>query len=96
MTAPTTQPYATWLEINLAAVERNVQYITRSTGVAFMGVVKGNAYGHGSVEVGQAALKGGAAWLAVARVDEGMVLRKAGIAAPVLVLGMPPHVGGSG
>lgn len=91
MTKPTVQPYATWLEINLAAVERNVQYITRTTGVAFMGVLKANAYGHGAVEVGKATLKGGASWLAVARVDEAMALRNAGIAAPVLVLGVPPY-----
>lgn len=91
MTKLTAQPYATWLEINLAAVERNTQFITRSTGVAFMAVLKGNAYGHGAVEVGKAALKGGAAWLAVARVDEALELRRAGITAPVLVLGTPPY-----
>ena len=81
-------PHATWLEINLAAVERNAGYIIESTGVDFMAVVKGNAYGHGAVDVGKAALKGGASWLAVARLNEAMVLRDAGISAPVLVLGM--------
>ncbi len=91
MTKLTSQPYATWLEINLSAVERNTQFITRSTGVAFMAVLKGNAYGHGAVEVGKAALKGGAAWLAVARVDEALELRRAGITAPILVLGTPPY-----
>ncbi len=91
MTKLTSQPYATWLEINLAAVERNTQFITRSTGVAFMAVLKGNAYGHGAVEVGKAALKGGAAWLAVARMDEALELRRAGITAPILVLGTIPY-----
>ena len=85
----TEQPHATWLEINLAAVERNVRYILENTGVPFMAVLKANAYGHGAVEVGKAALKAGAAWLSVARVNEGMALREAGISAPVLVLGMP-------
>jgi len=84
------QPYATWVEINLAAVERNVRYIVKDTGVAFMAVLKANAYGHGAVDVGKAALKGGASWLSVARVNEGMALREAGISAPILVLGMPP------
>jgi len=56
-----------------------------------MAVLKGNAYGHGAVEIGRAALKGGAAWLAVARVDEAMALRCAEITAPVLVLGTPPY-----
>jgi alanine racemase len=88
---PESQSYATWLEINLAAVERNTRYMTERTGVAFMGVVKGNAYGHGAVEIGKAAVKGGASWLAVARVSEGMALRAAGISVPILVLGMPPY-----
>lgn len=91
MTLPSTSQYATWLEINLAAVQRNVEYITRTTGVAYMAVLKGNAYGHGAVEVGKAALKGGADWLAVARIDEAMQLRQAGISAPVLVLGVIPN-----
>jgi alanine racemase len=84
-------PHATWLEINLGAVERNVRNVMAATGTAFMSVLKANAYGHGAVEVGRAALKGGAAWLAVARVDEAVALRSAGIDAPVLVLGMIPY-----
>src|SRR5206468_852009 len=47
--------------------------------------------GHGAVEVARAALEGGAAWLAVALVDEGLELRAAGIEAPVLVLSEPPR-----
>jgi alanine racemase len=81
-------PHTTWLEINLAAVERNAGCIIETTGVDFMAVVKGNAYGHGAVDVGKAALKGGASWLAVARVNEAMDLRDARISAPILVLGM--------
>lgn len=78
----------TWLEIDLAAVASNCAWITRDTGTALMAVVKGDAYGHGAVEVGRAALEGGAAWLAVARCGEARALRAAGIEAPVLVLGM--------
>ncbi len=50
-------------------------------------VVKANAYSHGSVEVARHALEHGASELAVASVEEGIVLRKAGITAPILVLG---------
>lgn len=53
-----------------------------------MAIVKGDAYGHGAVEVSRAALKGGASWLGVARFGEARVLRQNGIQAPVLVLGM--------
>ena len=38
----------------------------------------------------RAALEGGATWLAVALVEEGVELREAGIEAPVLVLSEPP------
>jgi alanine racemase len=53
-------------------------------------VVKAGGYGHGAVEVGMAALEGGASHLAVALVEEGRELRRAGITAPVLVLSEPP------
>jgi alanine racemase len=49
-------------------------------------VVKANGYGHGAVPVARAALEGGAEWLGVALVEEGIALRDGGIDAPVLVL----------
>ena len=81
-------PYANWIEINLDAIEHNVRYLLTSTRQPLMAVVKADAYGHGSVEVGKAALHAGASWLAVARYGEARVLRNAGIASPLLVLGM--------
>jgi alanine racemase len=77
-----------WIEVNLSAIENNVRYIVQTFKKPLMAVVKGNAYGHGSVEVGKAALSAGASWLAVARYGEARVLRQAGIQAPLLVLGM--------
>ncbi len=50
-------------------------------------IVKANAYGHGAVAVGRAAIEAGAAGLGVVCVDEGEELRLAGIAAPILILG---------
>jgi alanine racemase len=80
--------YPNWIEINLSAVEHNVKYILESTRKPLMAVVKAEAYGHGAVEVGKAALHAGATWLAVARFCEARVLREAGIQSPILVLGM--------
>jgi alanine racemase len=51
--------------------------------------VKAGAYGHGALPVARAALEAGAAYLAVAFVDEGLELREAGIEAPILVLSIP-------
>lgn len=80
----------TWAEVDLDAIAHNVQTLRRAAGVPVMAVVKADAYGHGAVPVARAALAAGAEWLAVARVEEGLALRAAGIRAPVLVLGWAP------
>jgi alanine racemase len=41
-----------------------------------MGIVKGNAYGHGLLESAHAMLKGGATWLGVAKISEALQLRQ--------------------
>jgi alanine racemase len=50
-------------------------------------VVKANAYGHGSERVGVALEQAGATMLACADIEEGVVLRRAGVTVPVLVFG---------
>ncbi len=50
-------------------------------------VVKANAYGHGAGEVGLAIERAGAAMLACADIEEGTVLRRAGVRIPILVFG---------
>ena len=50
-------------------------------------VVKANAYGHGAPEVGRALEAAGAAMLACADIEEGIVLREAGVRAPILIFG---------
>lgn len=82
--------YATWVEIDLGAIEDNIRYFSEMSSAQVMAVVKANAYGHGSVEVSKAALHGGASWLAVARVEEALELRGSGIEAPILILGHTP------
>lgn len=67
---------------NLLIFRRRVNPTTR-----LMAVVKANAYGHGARMVARAALSAGATDLAVATVEEGVQLRRAGIDAPILVLG---------
>ncbi len=85
----------TWAEIDLDAVEHNVRAFKRHVGeqVEVIAVVKANAYGHGAVPVGKAALAAGATRLAVHRAIEGVELRQAGITAPILVMGYTPPSG---
>ncbi len=77
----------TWLEISLPAIDANTRTLLAKIGVPLMAVVKADAYGFGALEVARTALAAGAAWLAVARFNEAEALRRAGIAAPVLVFG---------
>jgi alanine racemase len=55
-----------------------------------MAVVKADGYGHGAAPSARAAIAGGATWLAVSSVAEGIELRKAGIQEPILNLGYTP------
>ncbi|HMC39216.1 MAG TPA: alanine racemase [Acidimicrobiales bacterium] len=80
-----------WAEVDLAAIRHNASVLAAWAAPARLcAVVKAGGYGHGAAEVAHAALAGGAAWLAVALVEEGRELRQAGITAPVLVLSEPP------
>jgi alanine racemase len=81
----------TWLEIDLAAITHNVRILAaRASGAEVMVVLKADAYGHGAVQVAHTALRSGATHLGVACLPEGRVLRRAGIRAPILVLGYTP------
>ena len=55
-----------------------------------MAVVKADGYGHGAVPSARAAIAGGATWLAVSSVTEGIELRRAGLLEPILNLGYTP------
>ncbi|HET7754974.1 MAG TPA: alanine racemase [Anaeromyxobacteraceae bacterium] len=73
--------------VDLAAIVRNYELARQVGGRPAIAVVKANAYGHGVVPVARAVVQAGCPMLAVALVEEGIELREAGIAAPVLVLG---------
>lgn len=79
-----------WAEVDLEAVSSNARVLRAvASPAALCAVVKADAYGHGAVPVAAAALAGGASSLAVALVEEGVVLREAGFEVPVLVLSEP-------
>jgi alanine racemase len=85
-------PRPTYAEINLSAIRRNFRALRGlvNPGVRMAGIVKADAYGHGAVPVARALVEEGAALLAVALVEEGVELRRAGLAAPILVMGPLP------
>lgn len=83
-----TEPLVT-AEIDLSAIAHNTREFARIVGpnVKIMPAVKADGYGHGAIEVSKTALENGASALGVARVEEGVALRQAGIDAAILVFG---------
>ncbi|WP_174615749.1 alanine racemase [Virgibacillus ihumii] len=79
----------TWAEVNLDAIEYNINQIREQIPqhCSVIAVVKADGYGHGAVKVAERALKSGAEMLAVAILEEALVLREAGIDVPILVFG---------
>ena len=79
--------------IDLDAIRDNVAVLRERVGGAeLMAVVKADAYGHGLVPSARAALAGGACALGVAQPSEALLLRAAGIEAPVLTWLAAPGV----
>jgi alanine racemase len=78
----------TWAEINLDNLVHNFRLMRELVGpqVAIMPVVKADAYGHGDLECAFALEACGAEWFGVALPEEGIKLRRAGIARPILCL----------
>ena len=80
--------HETVLEVNLDAVVRNFNYFRSHLpgGTGLIAMVKAGGYGAGSLEIAKTLQDAGAAYLAVAVLDEGIELRKNGITMPVMVM----------
>lgn len=81
-----------WVEINIANLEHNIKEIKKyvPADTKLLGVVKADAYGHGSVMLAPTILASGIDMLGVASIDEGVDLRNAKINCEILVLGAVP------
>ncbi len=84
----------TTARVDLAALQSNYRSIVGFLGgerpsapPGVIAVVKANAYGHGSGQVARALEEAGASILACADIEEGAVLRAAGVRAQILVFG---------
>lgn len=81
-----------WKEINLDSLAHNAHFLQGRLvpGCDLMAVVKANAYGHGAVPVSKRLEREGVDAFAVACLEEGIVLRQAGVEGVILVLGFTP------
>ncbi|MBU4533210.1 MAG: alanine racemase [Eubacteriales bacterium] len=84
--------HSVWAEVDASALIHNLHEVSRlvGRGTEIMAVVKANAYGHGLVDAARIFLNNGADRLGVARPEEGVELRRAGIEAPIILLGYTP------
>ena len=81
-----TLPRDCWVHIDAAQLTANLRILQGVAQTPVLAVVKANAYGHGYVHAARAFLAGGATYLGVASLAEGMILRQAGIDAPILII----------
>ncbi len=79
----------TWAEIDTRAFAANVDTIAASLPPAsrLIAVLKGDAYGHGAVELARVCRPERVSMIATALLEESLALRDAGITLPLLVLG---------
>jgi alanine racemase len=82
-------PLRSWARVSLDRIAANYHSFRRAVGpeVQVLAVVKADAYGHGAETVARRLTAEGAAWLAVATVEEGVALRESGIGNRILVMG---------
>lgn len=77
----------THVEVDLGALTHNWRWVADAVRRPAMPILKANAYGHGLVEVARHYEALGAPVVGVAYLEEGLLLRQAGVRLPVLVLG---------
>jgi alanine racemase len=72
------------LAIDLSAVAANTRRFVETARGGVLAVVKADGFGHGLGDVARTAVAAGATWLGVTSIAEGVAVREAGVAAPVL------------
>ena len=88
MTSSAQLPRRCWVEIDLAALERNLKLIraTLPAQIKYVAVVKADAYGHGLPQVAARLMHAGADLFGVATIAEAMSVRELSADWPVLLL----------
>lgn len=86
--APADAVRPTRAEVNLEALRHNLRVVKRhAAGARVWAVLKADGYGHGAPAVARTLERAGADGFCVALLEEGIELREAGIAAPILIMG---------
>ena len=82
-----------WVEVNLSNLDYNIKNIRAKIGDRDMiGVIKADAYGHGSVKVAEVLRENGVKIFAIATLQEAITLREAGAREEIIMLGLTPDM----
>lgn len=82
-----------WVEVNLSNLDYNIKNIRAKIGDRDMiGVIKADAYGHGSVKVAEVLRENGVKTFAIATLQEAITLREAGAREEIIMLGLTPDM----
>lgn len=82
-----------WAEINLSNLDYNIKNIKAKIGDREMiGVIKADAYGHGSVKVAEVLRENGCKTFAIATLQEAVTLREASAKEEIIMLGLTPDM----
>jgi len=83
-----------WAEINLKNFDYNIKQIKNKVGQdkEIIGVIKADAYGHGSIECAQVLRENGVKTFAIAALSEAIKLREAGTKEEIIMLGLTPDM----
>ncbi|MGN1143114.1 MAG: alanine racemase [Anaerovoracaceae bacterium] len=82
-----------WVEVNLSNLDYNIKNIRAKIGDRDMiGVIKADAYGHGSVKVAEVLRENGVKIFAIATLQEAITLREAGTKEEIIMLGLTPDM----
>ena len=83
-----------WVEVNLSNLDYNIKNIIAKVGPdkEIIGVIKADAYGHGSVAVADVLRQNGVKTFAIATLQEAITLREAGATEAIIMLGLTPDM----
>ncbi len=76
----------TWINVDLDGIYRNLEQVRQYSKALICAVLKGDAYGHGAIAIGQFFEDQHVDYLAVSDLPEALELREAGVRSPILVL----------
>lgn len=83
-----------WVEVNLTNLDHNIKNIIAKAGEGreVIGVIKADAYGHGSVKVAEVLMANGVKTFAIATLQEAITLREGGVKGEIIMLGLTPDM----